>query len=148
MEPEKRPPSRSAPARSFRLHFTVEELPESEVKASIAHGILHTALGHQWSRGGRSEEAWNPATDEAVNWMLKESEFDLPTPPSPAKSSRTRAPRKYTWSWRKKRRRRAAEGLTRSLRRAGGEPGKGEQEGPTGRGGRGRGFLDDLISNC
>ncbi|KXA90992.1 hypothetical protein AKJ57_02820 [candidate division MSBL1 archaeon SCGC-AAA259A05] len=55
------------------------------MEASIAHGILHTALGHQWRRGGRSEEAWNPATDDAVNWVLKESGFDLPSPSEPSR---------------------------------------------------------------
>ncbi|KXB05387.1 hypothetical protein AKJ51_05090 [candidate division MSBL1 archaeon SCGC-AAA382A20] len=56
----------------------IENLDESKVKSCIAHGILHTALGHQWRRESRSEETWNSATDIAINWILKESGFELP----------------------------------------------------------------------
>lgn len=56
----------------------IEGLNESVLKTCIAHGILHTVLGHQWRRENRKTKTWNSATDLATNWLLKQSGFEIP----------------------------------------------------------------------
>jgi len=64
-----------------KLYFNpdyIKGLEGSKVEACIAHGILHTVLGHQWRRGGRLKETWDCATDLATNWTLTRSGFNIP----------------------------------------------------------------------
>ncbi|KXA99899.1 hypothetical protein AKJ41_04675, partial [candidate division MSBL1 archaeon SCGC-AAA259O05] len=134
-----------------KLYFgpdAVDELPESEVKASIAHGILHTALGHQWRRGGRSEEAWNPATDEAVNWVLKESGFNLPPSSEPSQKFKDESAEEIYSELEEETKEKGRRGTDDEPQGSGGKPAHGKQEGPTGGGERGKGPLDDHGAWC
>ena len=56
----------------------INKLSLSEVKAVLAHEVLHCALQHLWRRGKRIPELWNVATDFAVNIILHDCGFKLP----------------------------------------------------------------------
>ncbi|OUJ18709.1 putative metal-dependent peptidase fused to vWFA domain [Methanonatronarchaeum thermophilum] len=49
-----------------------------ELQTSIAHVIMHTALGHDWRQGNRNKKIWDTSTDQAVNHLLNASNFTLP----------------------------------------------------------------------
>ncbi|WGI17063.1 VWA-like domain-containing protein [Methanonatronarchaeum sp. AMET-Sl] len=55
-----------------------EKYNTDELMTSIAHVIMHTALGHIWRRGNRNEVIWNASTDQAVNHLLNASGFTIP----------------------------------------------------------------------
>ena len=57
----------------------IEKLSVDEVKALLAHEVLHCALLHLWRRGNREPMVWNIATDLAVNSILVDNYFKLPT---------------------------------------------------------------------
>jgi len=53
-------------------------LSKAEVKAVLAHEVMHCALGHPWRRGARDMRQWNIAADYALNPLLVEAGFQLP----------------------------------------------------------------------
>ena len=54
-------------------------LSMGELKAVLAHEVLHLALGHHWRQGSRNHELWNHATDYCINARLKRAGFILPS---------------------------------------------------------------------
>jgi predicted metal-dependent peptidase len=56
----------------------VDQLKPGELEGTLAHEVLHCALGHQCRRGERDQELWNVATDFAVNPILIGNGFTLP----------------------------------------------------------------------
>jgi predicted metal-dependent peptidase len=56
----------------------VDELKPAELEGTLAHEILHCALGHQCRRGERDPELWNEAADLAINPILLGNGFVLP----------------------------------------------------------------------
>ncbi len=56
----------------------VDALTQDELKALIAHEVLHCACGHCWRRDGREPKKWNMAADYAINAVLVEAGFTLP----------------------------------------------------------------------
>jgi predicted metal-dependent peptidase len=47
----------------------------------LAHEVLHCALAHHCRRGSRNPELWNDACDYAINPIVLENGFALPTGP-------------------------------------------------------------------
>jgi predicted metal-dependent peptidase len=56
----------------------VDELKPAELEGTLAHEVLHCALGHQCRRGERDSRLWNEAADFAVNPILIGNGFALP----------------------------------------------------------------------
>jgi predicted metal-dependent peptidase len=56
----------------------VDELKPAELEGTLAHEVMHCALGHQCRRGGRDRELWNVAADFAINPILIGNGFMLP----------------------------------------------------------------------
>jgi len=56
----------------------VDQLKPAELQGTLAHEVLHCALGHQCRRGDRDPELWNQAADFAVNPILVGNGFTLP----------------------------------------------------------------------
>ena len=56
----------------------VDHLTAAELEGTLAHEVLHCALGHQCRRGGREPELWNRAADFAINPLLVANGFTLP----------------------------------------------------------------------
>ena len=56
----------------------VDELKPAELEGTLAHEVLHCALGHQFRRGEREPELWNVAADFAINPILLGNGFVLP----------------------------------------------------------------------
>jgi predicted metal-dependent peptidase len=56
-----------------------EGLDESELTGVIAHEVLHCVLGHSDRRGSRDRQLWNVAIDFAVNLLLVDAGFNLPS---------------------------------------------------------------------
>jgi len=56
----------------------VDELKPAELEGTLAHEVLHCALGHQCRRGERDSELWNVAADFAINPILIGNGFVLP----------------------------------------------------------------------
>ena len=56
----------------------VDELKPAELEGTLAHEVLHCALGHQCRRGQRDPELWNEAADFAINPILIGNGFVLP----------------------------------------------------------------------
>jgi predicted metal-dependent peptidase len=56
----------------------VDELKPAELEGTLAHEVLHCALGHQCRRGNRDPELWNEAADLAINPILIGNGFVLP----------------------------------------------------------------------
>ncbi len=54
-------------------------LGHSEIKALIAHEVMHCAAGHPWRRDARNMKRWNVACDYAINGDLTTSGYTLPT---------------------------------------------------------------------
>jgi predicted metal-dependent peptidase len=57
----------------------VDQLKPAELEGTLAHEVLHCALGHQCRRGERDPELWNQAADFAINPILLGNSFTLPT---------------------------------------------------------------------
>jgi predicted metal-dependent peptidase len=57
----------------------VDELKPAELEGTLAHEVLHCALGHQCRRGERDPELWNQAADFAINPILLGNGFTLPS---------------------------------------------------------------------
>ena len=56
----------------------VDELKPAELEGTLAHEVMHCALGHQCRRGTRDPGLWNEAADFAVNPILVANGFTLP----------------------------------------------------------------------
>jgi predicted metal-dependent peptidase len=56
----------------------VDQLKAPELEGTLAHEVLHCALGHQCRRGERDPELWNVAADFAINPILIGNGFTLP----------------------------------------------------------------------
>jgi hypothetical protein len=56
----------------------VDQLKPAELEGTLAHEVLHCALGHQCPRGEREPELWNQAADFAINPILIGNGFTLP----------------------------------------------------------------------
>ncbi len=56
----------------------MDDLTPPELERTLAHEVLHCALGHQCRRGGRDPELWNRAADFAINPLLIANGFTLP----------------------------------------------------------------------
>ena len=56
----------------------VDELKPAELEGTLAHEVLHCALGHQCRRGTRDSGLWNEAADFAINPILNANGFTLP----------------------------------------------------------------------
>jgi predicted metal-dependent peptidase len=56
----------------------VDQLKPAELEGTLAHEVMHCALGHQCRRGTRDPELWNEAADFAVNPILIANSFTLP----------------------------------------------------------------------
>ena len=56
----------------------VDELRPAELEGTLAHEVLHCALGHQCRRGNRDPELWNEAADLAINPILLGNGLTLP----------------------------------------------------------------------
>ena len=56
----------------------VDQPKPAEVEGTVAHEVLHCALGHQSRRGERDPELWNQAADFAINPILLGNGFTLP----------------------------------------------------------------------
>jgi len=56
----------------------VDQLKPAELEGTLAHEVLHCALGHQCRRGERDPELWNEAADFAINPILIGNGFALP----------------------------------------------------------------------
>lgn len=56
----------------------VERLTDAELRAVIAHEVMHCALQHMTRRGERRPELWNRAADYSINGDLRRAGFTLP----------------------------------------------------------------------
>jgi predicted metal-dependent peptidase len=56
----------------------VDQLKPAELEGTLAHEVMHCALGHQCRRGDRDPRLWNEAADLAINPILTANGFTLP----------------------------------------------------------------------
>jgi len=56
----------------------VDQLKPAELEGTLAHEVMHCALGHQCRRGERDPRIWNEAADLAINPILIGNGFTLP----------------------------------------------------------------------
>ena len=56
----------------------VDQLKPAELEGTLAHEVMHCALGHQCRRGDRDPGLWNEAADLAINPILTANGFTLP----------------------------------------------------------------------
>lgn len=54
------------------------ERTDPEIRAIMAHNVLHCANGHPWRRDARDPESWDRACDQTINGILTEAGFSLP----------------------------------------------------------------------
>lgn len=57
----------------------IDGLSDAEVVGLIAHEVLHVALGHVWRASNRDLGKWNIACDHAINPLLLQYNFSLPS---------------------------------------------------------------------
>lgn len=57
----------------------IESLPQAEVLGVMVHELLHCANGHMWRRDAREPVKWNYAIDYAINYIVEEAGFKLPS---------------------------------------------------------------------
>lgn len=53
-------------------------LSPAELEGVLAHEFLHLILAHHSRRHGRDPQAWNVATDQAINYAIREDGYTLP----------------------------------------------------------------------
>lgn len=53
--------------------------PEDDLVTAVAHEVMHPALLHHTRRGERDLDQWNDAGDYAINLLLKDAQFQVPT---------------------------------------------------------------------
>lgn len=58
----------------------VDEMTEPETLGVLAHEVMHIVLKHMLRIEGRDHHKWNVACDYAINAILLDSGFTLPTP--------------------------------------------------------------------
>ncbi|TAM83474.1 MAG: hypothetical protein EPN47_05025 [Acidobacteria bacterium] len=56
----------------------VDQLKPTELEGTLAHEVLHCALGHHCRRGNREPRLWNEAADLAINPILIKNGLTLP----------------------------------------------------------------------
>jgi predicted metal-dependent peptidase len=56
----------------------VNQLKPAELEGTLAHEVMHCALGHHCRRGARDPELWNEAADYAINPILTGNGLTLP----------------------------------------------------------------------
>lgn len=56
----------------------VARLSNDELKAVIAHEVMHCACGHPWRRDAREMRQWNYACDYAINPIIADAKMKLP----------------------------------------------------------------------
>jgi predicted metal-dependent peptidase len=56
----------------------VDQLKPAELEGTLAHEVMHCALGHHCRRGERDPQLWNEAADLAINPILLANGFTLP----------------------------------------------------------------------
>lgn len=56
----------------------VNQLKPAELEGTLAHEVLHCALGHHCRRGNRDPRLWNEAADLAINPILIKNGLTLP----------------------------------------------------------------------
>jgi predicted metal-dependent peptidase len=56
----------------------VDQLKPAELEGTLAHEVLHCALGHHCRRGKRDPRLWNEAADLAINPILINNGLTLP----------------------------------------------------------------------
>lgn len=54
-------------------------LPKSQQVGVVAHEVMHPAMQHHVRRGDRDLAKWNIAADAAINHILKDAGYDLPS---------------------------------------------------------------------
>ncbi|MCK5200222.1 MAG: hypothetical protein KAR21_17820, partial [Spirochaetales bacterium] len=57
----------------------VDKLSNAELKGVICHEVLHIAMLHPFRRNSRDQMRWNIACDYAINPIVKDAGFTLPT---------------------------------------------------------------------
>ena len=57
----------------------VNSYPDEDLVTAFAHEVLHPALLHHTRRGDRDPRVWNAAGDYAINWLLQEAGFQIPS---------------------------------------------------------------------
>jgi predicted metal-dependent peptidase len=56
----------------------VSQQPNDELRAGVAHEVMHCAMLHPYRFNGRQAGRWNRACDLAINPILKDAGFKLP----------------------------------------------------------------------
>lgn len=56
----------------------IESLPSAQLRAVVAHEVMHLAMGHHARGRGLDHKLWNQACDFAVNAELAKCGFELP----------------------------------------------------------------------
>lgn len=56
-----------------------DTLSQDELTAILAHEVMHCACGHPWRRNARDPQRFNVACDYAINGILKDAGFKLPS---------------------------------------------------------------------
>lgn len=57
----------------------IDSLPQAEVTGVVVHEVLHCSNGHPWRRDHRDGKKWNYACDYAINYIVEEAGFKLPS---------------------------------------------------------------------
>lgn len=57
----------------------IESLSDEELLGVLVHETLHASLGHLWRIGKRDRHRWNIAADYAVNLIVEQNNFVLPS---------------------------------------------------------------------
>ena len=57
----------------------LDKIPDRDLLTIVAHEVLHCALGHMTRRGSRDHNLWNKACDYAVNAVLVNAGFHMPS---------------------------------------------------------------------
>ncbi|MCC5611007.1 VWA-like domain-containing protein [Nostoc sp. CHAB 5834] len=57
----------------------VDRATDLELRALLAKVVMHIAAGHPWRQGNRNAKLWNQATAYAINPLVLESGFRLPS---------------------------------------------------------------------
>jgi predicted metal-dependent peptidase len=65
--------------RIFYNPFFMDSLSADEMKMVLAHEVMHCACDHSGRLGNRHIKKWNVATDYAINLILKDAGFALPS---------------------------------------------------------------------
>jgi predicted metal-dependent peptidase len=78
LQPGSSPTMATDGSRIFYNPSFVDHLKPAELEGTLAHEVLHCALGHHCRRGSRDPRLWNEAADLAINPILIKNGFTLP----------------------------------------------------------------------